>query len=260
MNRKKTISLEDRKKIQLEMLDEVHAFCKEKNIKYSLAFGTLLGAIRHKGFIPWDDDVDIMMPLPDLLRFKKEFKSEIIEYHDVDNDKYHCFPFSLLTYKPTYSKYGLFYRGIGVSIDLYVCIGIPESQELFFNNLMPLYNQVIKANKRRFKIIRFLPIKTIPFFSKTQKKYRNYLFNNAVLYQNAHHYYMIAGPIKDWKIMSYDYDLFGDIIEAQFEDRVYSITGYYDKFLTLRYGDYMTPPPPEQQCPIHGGEYYWENK
>ena len=66
---KKPISIEERKVVQLEMLKEINSFCKANNIRYSLAFGTLLGAVRHKGFIPWDDDVDIMMPLPDMLRF-----------------------------------------------------------------------------------------------------------------------------------------------------------------------------------------------
>ena len=67
----KEITLEERKQIQLRMLIEIDAFCRKHNIRYSLAYGTLIGAIRHKGFIPWDDDVDIMMPLPDMLRFKE---------------------------------------------------------------------------------------------------------------------------------------------------------------------------------------------
>ena len=57
---KKPITLEERKKIQLVMLDEIDSFCREHDIRYSLAFGTLIGAIRHKGYIPWDDDVDLI--------------------------------------------------------------------------------------------------------------------------------------------------------------------------------------------------------
>ena len=74
----KKISFEKQKEIQLEMLKEIDYFCKHNSIRYSLAFGTLLGAIRHKGYIPWDDDVDIMMPYPDLIKLKRLFSSEKI--------------------------------------------------------------------------------------------------------------------------------------------------------------------------------------
>ena len=55
-------SVEEFKQIQVDILLAIDKFCKEHNIKYSLACGTLLGAIRHKGFIPWDDDIDIYLP------------------------------------------------------------------------------------------------------------------------------------------------------------------------------------------------------
>ena len=70
------ITLEQRKQIQLEMLSEIDTFCRTHGIRYMIAFGTLLGAVRHKGYIPWDDDVDISMPIDDMLRFKNEFKSD----------------------------------------------------------------------------------------------------------------------------------------------------------------------------------------
>ena len=62
----------DLREIQLRLLDiltDVDRFCRSEGLRYSIAYGTLLGAVRHKGFIPWDDDVDILMPRPDFERF-----------------------------------------------------------------------------------------------------------------------------------------------------------------------------------------------
>ena len=75
----KELTLEELKEIEFEILKVFDAFCKENNIRYFLAFGTLLGAIRYKKFIPWDDDVDVLVPREDYERLVKIFN---------DNEKY----------------------------------------------------------------------------------------------------------------------------------------------------------------------------
>ena len=125
--KKTPITLEDRRQIQLEMLDEIDEFCRVHNLRYSLAFGTLLGAIRHKGYIPWDDDVDIIMPLHDMLQFKKEFKSKKLKYCDIDTEPDYEYSFSRICYLPTYSKKGLIVESYGISIDLYPVVGLPKT-------------------------------------------------------------------------------------------------------------------------------------
>ena len=69
----KAILPEELNVIQLDILDDIHQFCVNNNIRYSLAFGSLIGAIRHHGYIPWDDDIDIMMPRPDYDVFINSF-------------------------------------------------------------------------------------------------------------------------------------------------------------------------------------------
>jgi lipopolysaccharide cholinephosphotransferase len=63
------LNLEQRKKISLDLLLAFDSFCQTNGIKYSIAYGTLLGAVRHKGFIPWDDDIDVLLPRSDYERF-----------------------------------------------------------------------------------------------------------------------------------------------------------------------------------------------
>lgn len=70
------MTLEEVKKVELQLLITFHDFCEKHKLKYVLDGGTLLGAVRHKGFIPWDDDIDVTMPFPDFLKFVKEYRSE----------------------------------------------------------------------------------------------------------------------------------------------------------------------------------------
>ena len=94
VNEKKMISLEQQKLISQEILDYIAEFCNKHNIRYYLAYGTLLGAVRHQGFIPWDDDIDIIMFREDYRKFLSLFRS----------NRYHCLSFENDTYYQSFSK------------------------------------------------------------------------------------------------------------------------------------------------------------
>lgn len=259
--KRKQISLEEKKSIQLEMLKEIDAFCRNNNIKYSLAFGTLIGAVRHKGFIPWDDDVDIMMPLPDMLRFRSLFHSEKLRFCDVENEKHYEFPFSRIVHVDTYNQKGLIYKEYGICIDTYPIISLSSDvtqQEKYFETAAKINKMRSSFMLWRNRIIRFFPVSSIPGHDAVQKYYRNHLLNTCPPYGSTGVYYAVAGPLSIRNRTTYDRDIFIELIDLEFEGFKFECIKDYDYFLRLMYGDYMQLPPEEDRHPYHGGKYYWK--
>lgn len=256
----KEITLEERKKIQLGMLVEIDEFCRKHNIKYMLAFGTLLGAVRHKGFIPWDDDVDICMPVEDMLRFKKEFKSEKLKYNDIDTDKDYCYPFSHISHVDTYQK-DMCFITYGVSIDVYPLIEVPSSQEVIselFNIGVPLLNKRYTYMKWNSRWRRYLPFKfNLPGYRNSIKKYRDFLFN-ILSKKGGHRYFFVTGPLKNFECHTFDFNPFEEMIELEFEGKKVMSPAKYHDLLSKIYGDYMQLPPEDQRHPYHGGKFFWK--
>lgn len=256
----KEITLDERKQIQLDMLIEIDEFCRTNNIKYMIAFGTLLGAVRHKGFIPWDDDVDICMPIDDMLRFKKEFKSKQLKYHDIDTDKDYSFPFSHISHDETYQKDRCFIK-YGVSIDVYPMIEVPSSQETI-SELMNIGKPILEKRytyiKWNSRWRRYIPFNfNLPGYRKSIKTYRNFLFNTFSK-KGENRYFLITGPLKNFERHTFNFNPFDEVIDIEFEGKKIMGPAKYHELLSQIYGDYMEFPPEDQRHPYHGGKFYWK--
>jgi len=260
---KHPITLEEKRKIQLDMLQEVDTFCREHNIRYSLSSGTLIGAIRHKGFIPWDDDLDITMPLPDMYRFRDEFLSDKIKYCDVDTERNHLFRFSRLAYLPTYSKSGLFGKGMGVNIDLYPIVGLSDDENVqkeYFKKAITLYNRRKKYMQLTRNIRKISPLKCFPGTHSIVRQYRDWCLLHSNPYDRSKSFYRIADIMKP-EIIKKDiliFDFFDVLIDIPFENIICKATGHYQEYLTQKYGDYMKLPPESERVPLHSANYYWK--
>ena len=248
-NRK--VTDEESKQIRLDILREVDVFCRNNHLTYFLAYGTLLGAIRHKGYIPWDDDMDIMMPRKDLEIFKKMFDSDKYKFLDIDTESGYEFPFPRISYNNTFDKRGLTAKYYGVNIDVYPIDGLPEDDNkirLFFAKYKSLLKQRRFWMRVRRKIIKCLPLKTIPFIKFLTKRCidwtKTYDMNNSSKVM-----------VSDCRV--FNKKLFDGIVEVSFEGYSFYAPIGYDEFLKTSYGDYMQLPPEDQRHPYHGGNYYW---
>ena len=129
----KIITSEELKAIQLDLLQKTADFCKENGIRYYLCGGTLLGAIRHKGYIPWDDDIDISMPRPDYDRFISMFNKPENDYQviDMSNNKKYGLPFAKVHDTRTFVDELQYTKDqFGVYIDIFPIDGVGEDEQV----------------------------------------------------------------------------------------------------------------------------------
>ena len=262
----KRVTSEESKSIILDILNNVAEFCDENSIRYYLTYGTLLGAIRHKGFIPWDDDIDIAMPRPDYDRFvdlygaKGDYK---ISAPLVDKD---CAWQWVKVYDGRTVKYeeGVDYNYIsprGVDIDVFPIDGVPDdydefinhgkkliSSHIYFNKVISPYNGSII--KRLFRLILRI-IGRDYFMRKNIQEAMKYEYSSSEMIGHLPHLepYLKRCPRS----------LFDSRVEVEFEGNNYWAPAGYDLFLKELYGDYMQLPPIEKRVASHEQEIYWIN-
>jgi lipopolysaccharide cholinephosphotransferase len=245
-----------RKKLQnlfLEMMEFVHKICEENNINYYLYGGTLLGAVRHKGFIPWDDDVDLCMMRDDYNRFFKAAEKELGERFKINHtssgkriirDNICIMNTTWLAWDSPQSK------ATEISIDI-MPMDYVEIKEGFFvklQDILPRKFLLITKTEPVHNIFRrflqlILPRKVISKFVIWLVKLRNNKRRKYVHYFCGEYGYRAA--------RTFPTEWFDEKILAEFEGRKYYIPKDYDKVLTAMYGsDYMKIPP-EGKREIH---------
>ena len=249
------------KELLLNILKEIDAFCTENNLIYYLAYGTLLGAVRHNGFIPWDDDIDICMPRPDYEKFISSFKSKYSRYQIISHTKDNNYPFyfakvhdtnTILETKLTYKN------RMGLYVDVFPIDAIPSDKKLQkkyiweFNIYRNIYNiRAISISKHRsiLKNIMLLLSRLVTFFiplsylpSKIDNISKSYNYDE-------HNLVSIAAATDPRLIL--DKELFCDGVKLKFENIYANVPKSYTDILSKCYGDYMKLPPIEKQTSHH---------
>lgn len=264
-----SISLEEAKATMLDILVKIDAICEKNDIRYSLLAGTLLGAIRHDGFIPWDDDIDIMMPYQDLLKFveiaPKELGEEYFLQTPNSDHKYDILhvPYKVRNNNSTlveeYNKN--YHQGIYVDIFPFDFMGEDEESYLKFKKRasfitslkMRISFKEQSGIKRYIRIMLQLICKLIPtrvFFNYLGKKEQKYISQESCSKRVSMGYTCI-----DKEIFNVN-DIF-PLKKKSFEGYEFNIANNYDAILTTQYGpNYMTPP--EKPQAFHG--IFYDNK
>lgn len=147
----KEMTLKEMQNFELDILKDFHEFCVSNNIRYSLDGGTLIGAIRHKGFIPWDDDIDVVLPRPDYEKLCSLYQSEKYRLKCFQNDK-NCYLGFARIYDFKYTTFDTRYpwckdKNVGLWIDIFPADGAPDNED----ELQKLYGKVLEYRMKTMK-------------------------------------------------------------------------------------------------------------
>lgn len=241
-------------------------FLDRHNLRYIASCGTVLGAVRHHGFIPWDDDMDIYMPRKDynkLLELNNEMLPYGYEILSPKNDGFYC-PYAKISHlKSTLWEVKYFPLVIGVFIDIFPLDEFQINDEdivMIQKKSRTLWSRYINAiscyeYKEITKNLLYLKFRTvkIQITSKIRSSRKEQLFAKFRAFEDT--YTCNSGEKCVCISLTLGHILktrwFEDVIEVPFEDTTVIIPKEYDAYLKLLYGDYMTPPPPEKRVSVH---------
>lgn len=256
------LSLRDAQMLMVEILEDVHNLCEKHGLKYFLDGGTLIGAVRHKGFIPWDDDIDIGMPREDYEKFIEIAKKELPDnlfLQTFETDKYYdVYP---VPCKIRYNGTLFFEEGTkenlrmhnGVYIDIFPYDNLPKFKVIYKIQRTLSYN-ILKSFKRMRDIPDTLNLKnkiTFSFYKIITKMFpserRRKFFDYLIKWNDPDSEYMGYGVDTFWSEYVYKKSDYFDLVKLNFEGREFYAPKNYDSILTQLYGDYMIMPKEEDR-------------
>lgn len=253
--------------IQLEMLREVDRVCKENNIKYSIIAGTILGAVRHKGYIPWDDDADIAMIREEYDKFseicKTKLNNEKFYFQDHKNTEGYRWGYGKFRRKnTTFLREGQEHMPYdsGVFIDIfpmdYVPNDIKSRKKFDFKCTLVrkfLWSEVGKnveknnVKKVIYKIMSLVSLKLVfRYYDKLKDNPKN---------QNSEWVRKLTFPTPNNGEYGYKKKWYVETNPIEFEGYLFKGIKDYDEYLTFKFGNYMELPPAEERK-VHTASYY----
>lgn len=274
----KEMTPEETRRVQLDMLDALAEYCDQHGLRYFLSGGTLLGAIRHKGFIPWDDDIDINIPRPDCEKLYELTGGHLGKYilAEPDMDKFakYCGFYRLYDFNAVVENCnsGTKEKNITyhpVFIDIFPIEGLPEGNlatKWHYHRIVALrrmqraaaldHMEASSLIAHLYHLVMFLPAKLVGYRTwsrKIQKLTKKYSFDREKYVG------VMTAPIHttEEKVCKADYL---NRTEVEFEGKLYHAPGNYDTYLTQLYGDYMQLPPVEKRKSHHTFHMYWRKK
>lgn len=249
--------LRDVQLIELEMLIEVDRICQKCGIQYCISAGTMLGAVRHKGFIPWDDDADVAFLRPEYEKFRVACETELdldrFYFQDYRNTRGYRWGYGKLRRKGTEfirlnQEFMPYEQGIFIDImpydnvpDHYVLRALNNFQCFLYRKTF--WSAVARRNETGLKKIIFELLYKIP----EEKLYRSYdRFIRRCDKKETKRIRIFAFPVPG-KEFGYLKTSFEDLTEVAFEGVMLMGMKDYETYLHYKYGDYMTLPPMEKR-------------
>lgn len=251
-------------KVLVEILDYVVDICDKNNLSYFLAYGTALGAYRHKGFIPWDDDIDIAMPRKDyekLLSILRNIKNEKYNIQDENNEKKYFLTFAKVRKNNTLLRESIavdVYDNNGIYIDIFPVDDIEECSSikaklkyfvinylihsLKFSECSKLYLEKLGKTKYFMHKIICFPVSIFSNKSVLQK------IKKIVIkeHDENNRFLVVYDDVKSKAIIEKNFVY--PLRKLEFEGKLYNVPGCIEKYLTHLYGsNYMELPPIEQR-------------